>query len=213
MSEEKPALTCEQVKTLHDSIGTLFLETHFQDWVVETYELETFHGIEWFDVPESPSQKTIYAWTSSGYDYSATLIEDQLMEVRVGIDSDAKRDGIPFHELVACLGEPHFYNASYDIELRNKSALLGFDVLYPSKGILAGTYRYYKSIPHKPPSIDDTYPVDTILIGRPGEPLEVLERFIPNATAYFDLRPWNGWEDIRIEFTPQMQDWIDKTDN
>jgi len=202
-------LTCDQIAVLQDNIMTSFSEDKFEDWVVNTYDLKSLDEVEKYDVLESSISRVIYKWTLSGYNYSATLADGQLVEARIGKDSRNEHNGIPIREIMVCLGEPQFYNAYYDIEKRDTSGHMDFDILYPSDGVFINTYRYYKPIPQKTPLIGDGYPVDAILIGIPGSSEEVLQQFVPNATGYFDLKPWDEWENIEVDIAPKMQDWLD----
>ena len=197
-------LSCEELTLLRAQVGKEFSLESFRLWVHETYRvpLESI----WIATTKD-GQVHIAHWGDPNRTYYSATLEAMAGQLVVdditfgGVRGSA--DGI-----VACLGEPGLYSASYKFDPPANANALHVRLLFPEQGVLASGAKFFRSRPKQPPPIRGDFPIDFIRFFRPGTAEQILDRLFGGSPALYEQalqehKPWPGkWEDIVVEIDP-----------
>lgn len=126
-------------------------------------------------------------WATQGAQYSATMDAKSLKGVNIRFLQRPPTAA----EVVACIGTPEQYWAQLKRDV--ESFQMSLDLLQPSQGIVASGAKFYSGIPQKPPVIDETFPISTLNLVKPG----ALQQIFTLRDPY---KPWPGtWKNVEIE--------------
>jgi len=132
-------------------------------------------------------------WRNNDLWYHMSIEKNQVVDIGV-----AAR-GLTASDIIACLGQPTDYRATYGMETEGGKQL-DLDLLFPDRGVLAGGARILRDRPEKPPAITGEFPITGVRFMRPAPADKLVQRL---ASEYL---PALG-EQIRKEYKLWPGDW------
>ncbi len=197
-------LDCDQLTggPLRAQIGKAMPSEQLRKWASDTFHLP-ISGIRAEVL--SPGILETVEWQRDGITFRSTIEGGKLVDVRVSYGARQP----PADRLIACLGTPERYRASYEQMVEGNQ--LGLDLLFASEGGLAYGGKVMRIEQKQPPLLDGTFPISGLTMVEPGTADQVLREIWgeqSNGTYEQMLRtskPWPGeWKSIVIDIDPAI---------
>lgn len=190
---------CDQLTggPLRAEIGKAMSSEQLRKWASDTYHLP-ISEIQ-ADV-FSPGKLETVEWQRDGITCKSTIEGGRLVDVRVSYGARQQ----PADRLIACLGAPQRYRASYEQMVEGNQ--LGLDLLFASDGVLTYGAKVTRIEQKQPPPLDGTFPISGLATVEPGTADQVLREIHgeqSNGTyeqMFRTSKPWPGeWKSIVID--------------
>ncbi len=186
---------CDEMTTLRAQISREGSPEQLRTWIADTYKI----------APESIATNTV----ALQHDYLLQWQKDGLwynMTIDKGVVTDIGADirGLSAADVIACLGQPAYYSATYGYETEGGTQL-NFNLLFPDQGILAEGAKILRARPAQPPAITGDFPMRSFLFMQPSPASTLLQRahsvYVPALREQMinAYEPWPGdWQGIEI---------------
>jgi hypothetical protein len=186
---------CNEMIALQGQISREASPEQLKAWIAETYRISP-DSITSDLVPQT--QGHLLQWRTRDLWYRMSIARGVVTDIGV----DAR--GLTAADVIACLGQPTQYSATYGMETEGGKQL-DFDLLFPKSGILAGGVRILKARPEKPPAITAEFPMLGVRFMQPGPVPELVQRlaseYVPALREQMikGYKPWPGdWQAVQI---------------
>lgn len=184
-----PSCTRIQGAPLASQIGHKVDPEEFSTWITSNYEIaaDKIAIGKWMDGYS-------FRWKANTVQYSAE------------VDANIVTGGIVYFTnslytpqikgVVECLGEPGFYNASYDYVTPLGIKSLNIVILYPEKGVMWSGYKYLEESTDPITVLNDQFVMYSFFLEIPGSKAEVLNQVYSTSTMREEIaarfKPWPG---------------------
>ena len=149
-------------------------------------------------------EEVLLEWRNDGLWYNMTMKEGVVTDIGVGAR------GLSAASVIACLGQPTHYSATYGYETEGGTQL-NLSMLFPDQGVLIGGARILSTRPKQPPAIAGDFPMTDLLFMPPGSVDTLLQRvhgvYVPFLREQMigTYKPWFGdWRGIEVSQYPTI---------
>ncbi len=203
VGQEQP--NCEHLTAtaLRERISKEISPEQFRAWISATYRVPE----ENIQVDATRTGKSrIFNWKAGGIWYTAVIEGSALTDVELLYE----RQRPSADQVIACLGAPEQYRASYGWDIPGNN--LHLDLLFPGQGILAFGAQFQSLRPKEPPPITGRFRISDMRIVRTGSVDEVLRQIYGGSSAELyekmqrEYKSWpDDWKAIEIEIDPKVR--------
>ena len=186
---------CDEMTTLRAQISREGPPEQLRTWIADTYKTAP-EGIATNAL--ALQQEYLLQWQKDGLWYNMTI--DKGVVTDIGVEAR----GLSAADVIACLGQPGYYSATYGYETEGGTQL-NFNLLFPDQGILAGGAKILRARPAQPPAITGDFPIGSFLFMQPSPASTLLQRahnvYVPALREQMinAFKPWPGdWQGIEI---------------
>jgi hypothetical protein len=185
---------CDEIIALRAQISRAGSPEQLRTWIVDSYKI-TQESIE---MHSGLQQEVRLLWHRADQWYSMSIENGAVAEI------GAQIRGLSAADVIACLGQPGQYRATYGYETEGGTQL-DFAMLFPDQGILAGGAKILRARPAQPPAITSDFPIEGFQFMRPGPVSTLLQQahsvYTPALREQMinAYKPWPGdWQGIMI---------------